>query len=109
WIPGRPTSALEQGIYDPGSDVLNRFLDGLVQHLTPQGEGWLILSDLAEQLGLRSRDEFLQRITDAGLTVIGTHETTPRHSRASDTDDPLHAARSQERTILWRLGARRDT
>jgi methylase of polypeptide subunit release factors len=109
WIPGRPTSALERGIYDPGSDVLNRFLDGLVQHLTPQGEGWLILSDLAEQLGLRTRDELLHRIADAGLTVTGTHETTPRHSRASDTGDPLHAARSKERTILWRVGARRDT
>lgn len=109
WIPGRPTSALEQGIYDPGSDVLGRFLDGLAQHLTPQGEGWLILSDLAEHLGLRTRDELRTRIADAGLTVIGTHETTPRHSRASDTDDPLHAARSRERTILWRVGARRDT
>ena len=109
WIPGRPTSALEQGIYDPGSDVLGRFLDGLAQHLTPQGEGWLILSDLAEHLGLRTCDELLTRIADAGLTVIGTHETTPRHSRASDTGDPLHAARSKERTILWRVGARRDT
>ncbi len=106
WIPGRPTSALEQGIYDPGSDVLNRFLDGLVQHLTPQGEGWLILSDLAEQLGLRTRDDLLDRIADAGLTVIGTHETTPRHPRAADGADPLHAARSRERTILWRLAAR---
>jgi methylase of polypeptide subunit release factors len=106
WIPGRPTSALEQGIYDPGSDVLGRFLDGLVQHLTPQGEGWLILSDLAEQLGLRTRDELLHRIADAGLTVIGTHETTPRHPRAADGADPLHAARSRERTILWRLAAR---
>ncbi|MEB8324568.1 class I SAM-dependent methyltransferase [Dietzia kunjamensis] len=109
WIPGRPTSALEQGIYDPGSDVLTRFLNGLAEHLTPQGEGWLILSDLAEHLGLRSRDELLQRIADAGLTVLGTHETTPRHPRAADDADPLHAARSQERTILWRLGARRDT
>lgn len=109
WIPGHPTSALEQGIYDPGSDVLGRFLDGLAQHLTPQGEGWLILSDLAEHLGLRTRDELLTRIADAGLAVLGTHETTPRHPRAADDADPLHAARSQERTILWQLGARRDT
>lgn len=109
WIPGRPTSALEQGIYDPGSDVLTRFLDGLAQHLTPLGEGWLILSDLAEQLGLRSRDDLLGRIDAAGLTVIGSHETTPRHPRAADSADPLHVARSKERTVLWRLGARRHT
>ncbi|AWH93915.1 methylase [Dietzia lutea] len=106
WIPGRPTSALEQGIYDPDSDVLHRFLHELPEHLTPRGEGWLILSDLAEHLGLRTRDELLARIADAGLTVVGTHETTPRHSRATDSADPLHPARAEERTILWRLAAR---
>lgn len=106
WIPGRPTSDLEQGIYDPDSDMLHRFLAELPEHLTPQGEGWLILSDLAEHLGLRTRDELLARVADAGLTVVGTHETTPRHSRAADTADPLHAARAKERTVLWRLAAR---
>ncbi|EFV90290.1 putative RNA methyltransferase [Dietzia cinnamea P4] len=106
WIPGRPTSALEQGIYDPDSDVLHRFLAELPVQLTPRGEGWLILSDLAEHLGLRTRDELLARIADAGLTVVGTHETTPRHSRAADTADPLHVARAKERTVLWRLAAR---
>ncbi|MBB0991425.1 methylase, partial [Dietzia sp. SLG510A3-30A2] len=60
----------------------------------------------AEHLGLRTRDELLTRIAGAGLTVIGTHETTPRHPRAADGADPLHAARSRERTILWRLAAR---
>lgn len=105
WIPGRPTSDLERGIYDPGSDVLHRFLDGLADHLTPQGEGWLVLSDLADLLGLRSRDALLERIGAAGLTVTGTHETAPRHPRATDHADPLHAVRSQERTILWRLAA----
>ncbi|MFN3602939.1 MAG: methyltransferase, partial [Dietzia sp.] len=109
WIPGRPTSALERGIYDPGSDVLHRFLSGLAEHLTPQGEGWLILSDLAEHLGLRTRDDLLGRIDAAGLIVMGTCETTPRHSRAADSADPLHAARSKERTILWRVGARLST
>lgn len=106
WIPGRPTSDLEQGIYDPDSDMLHRFLAELPEHLTPQGEGWLILSDLAEHLGLRTRDELLARIADARLTVVGTHETTPRHSRAADSTDPVHAARAKERTILWRLAAR---
>lgn len=106
WLPGTPTSDLELGIYDPASEVLHRFLDGLANRLTPGGEGWLILSDLAEILGLRSREEFLSRIAEAGLEVVGTHETAPRHSRASDTSDPLHAARSRERTLLWRLAPR---
>lgn len=103
WLPGRPTSPLELGIYDPASDVLNRFLRQLPDHLTPQGEGWLILSDLAEHLGLRTRDELLARVADAGLAVAGRDETAPRHSRVTDRTDPLHAARARERTILWRL------
>lgn len=109
--PGRPTWALdptsapEQGKYDPESDVLTRFLAELPEHLTPRGEGWLILSDLAEHLGLWTRDEILARIANVGLTVTGRHETTPRHPRAADLDDPLHAARARERTILSRLAA----
>ena len=109
WIPGRPTSSLEQGIYDPKSDVLHRFLRELPEHLTPNGEGWLILSDLAEHLGLRTRQELLQRIEGAGLTVLGTHGAAPRHPRAADHDDPLHAARSRETTMLWRLAAGRSS
>lgn len=105
WIPGRPTSALEQGIYDPKSDVLHRYFAGLANRLTPGGEGWLILSDLAELLGLRTREELLRRISEAGLVVVDTIDTAARHSRAADDTDPLHAARSRERTSLWRLRA----
>lgn len=103
WLPGKPSSALELGIYDASSAMLNRFLDGLRDHLTPHGEGWLILSDLAEHLGLRTRADLLARISAAGLEVAGRRETTPRHRRATDSADPLHDQRSRERTILWRL------
>jgi SAM-dependent methyltransferase len=103
WLPARPTSALELGIYDTGSDLLHRFLDGLTEHLMPGGEGWLVLSDLAEHLGLRTRDELLTRIADAGLRVAGRDDTSPRHPRANDAADLLHEARRREVTSLWRL------
>jgi SAM-dependent methyltransferase len=103
WLPARPTSALELGIYDAGSDLLHRFLDELSEHLMPGGEGWLVLSDLAEHLGLRTRDELLTRIADAGLRVAGRHDTSPRHPRANDAADLLHEARRREVTSLWRL------
>lgn len=103
WLPGAPTSALELGIYDDASGMLHGFLTGLAEHLTPGGEGWLVLSDLAEHLELRSRDQLLAMITQAGLEVAGTASTTPRHGRAADTQDVLHAARRQEVTTLWRL------
>lgn len=106
WLPGEPTSALEAGIYDPGSDMLRRFLAGLAEHLEPGGEGWLVLSDLAEHLGLRTREELLGWIADGGLEVVDRLETVPRHGRASDAKDALHAARRAEVTSLWRLAVR---
>ena len=105
WLPARPTSLLEQAVYDEGSQMLKGFLAGLASHLCPGGEGWLILSDLAEHLGLRTRAELQGWIDEAGLKVLGRVDTLPRHAKAQDTTDPLHAARSAEVTSLWRLAA----
>ncbi|WP_069163081.1 methyltransferase [Nocardia altamirensis] len=103
WLPARPTSALEHGVYDLDSAMLHGFLGGLAAHLNPGGEGWLILSDLAEHLGLRTRDDLLTMITAARLRIIDKTDTTPHHPRTKDTTDPLHAARAAETTSLWRL------
>ncbi len=105
WLPARPSSAIEQAVYDEGSRMLKGFLAGLHEHLEPGGEGWLVLSDLAEHLGLRSRDDLLGWIAAAGLRVLGRLDTRPRHGKAQDAGDPLHAARAAEVTSLWRLGA----
>lgn len=106
WVPARPSSPIEHAVYDPESRMLHGFLDGLAAHLEPGGEGWLILSDIAEHLGLRTREELLAAIEKAGLKVIGRLDIRPHHPRASDPDDPLHAARSAELTSLWRLAVR---
>jgi methylase of polypeptide subunit release factors len=105
WIPARPSSPIEHAVYDPESRMLRGFLGGLAQHLEPGGEGWLILSDLAEHLGLRSRAELLAAIEAAGLKVLGKTDIRPQHPKASDETDPLHAARAAELTSLWRLAA----
>ncbi len=106
WLPARANSPLEHAIYDPDSRMLLGFLNGLAAHLEPGGEGWLILSDLAEHLGLRSRESLLTAIDAAGLNVVGRLDTKPTHPRAADATDPLHAARAAEVTSLWRLAAR---
>jgi methylase of polypeptide subunit release factors len=103
WVPARPTSPLEQAIYDPDSRMLHGFLNGLAAHLEPGGEGWLLLSDLAEHLELRSRAELLSAFEQAGLVVAGKSDIRPHHPRASDQADPLRAARAAELTSLWRL------
>ena len=105
WLPARPGSPLEGAVYDEGSRMLMGFINGLAAHLAPHGEGWLILSDFAEHLGLRTRVELLAAIRAAGLKVLGRIEAKPVHAKATDASDPLHEARAAEVTSLWRLGA----
>lgn len=106
WLPARPSSAIERAIYDPDSEMLRGFLNGLPEHLEPGGEGWLILSDLAEHLGLRSRADLLAAFDTAGLKVLDRIDIRPKHPRAADMTDALHAARAAEVTSLWRLTVR---
>jgi len=103
WLPGKPVSAVEQAVYDPDHRMLRGFLSGVGAHLAPGGEAWLILSDLAEHLGLRSRAQLMQWIDEGGLQVRDRLDVRPRHGKAHDRGDPLHAARSREVTSLWRL------
>ncbi|QWE20209.1 class I SAM-dependent methyltransferase [Polynucleobacter sp. AP-Kolm-20A-A1] len=106
WLPARPSSSLEHAVYDPESQMLKGFLGNLKDHLLPNGEGWLILSDIAEHLGLRTREVLLDWIEQAGLTVLGRVDTKPTHHKVFDKTDALHAARSKEVTSLWRLGVK---
>ena len=106
WIPSRPSSPLEHAIYDFESRMLRGFLDRLAAHLTPGGEGWLLLSDIAEHLGLRTREELHSWIAKAGLKVLGKTDIKPKHPRAADTTDALHTARAAEITSLWRLAVK---
>ena len=104
WVPARPTSPIEHAVYDEDSKMLKGFLSGLHAHLTPEGEGWLILSDLAEHLGLRSRETLLRWIEEGGLEVLERKDIRPQHAKTKDTQDPLYIARAAEVTSLWRLG-----
>lgn len=104
WLPARPSSVLESAVYDDGSKMLKGFLNGLKAHLSDTGEGWLILSDFAEHLGLRTREELQGWINEAGLKVLDKIDTKAKHQKVLDVTDPLHAARKAEVTSLWRLG-----
>ena len=103
WLPVWATTSLEQAVYDPDSRMLRGFFAGLAAHLRPGGEGWLILSDLAEHLGLRSRADLLAWTEAAGLRVVGRLDIRPHHRKAQNASDPLHSARAAEVTSLWRL------
>ncbi|WP_027797371.1 methyltransferase [Paraburkholderia acidipaludis] len=106
WVPARPASPIEYAVFDPDSRMLRGFLDGLKDHLEPGGEGWLILSDFAEHLGLRTREALSEMIASAGLMVAGREDIRARHPKAADRTDPLYEARAKEVTSLWRLKVR---
>jgi methylase of polypeptide subunit release factors len=106
WIPARPSSPIEHAIFDPDSRMLRGFVSGLAEHLEPGGEGWLVLSDIAEHLGLRTREELLGLFETSGLRVVERLDVRPHHPKAADQSDPLHEARTKETTSLWRLAAR---
>lgn len=103
WLPAKPSSTIEQAVYDPDSRMLRAFLAGVGARLSADGEAWLILSDLAEHLGLRSREQLLGWIAAGGLQVRSRADIRPRHGKAQDRADPLHAARAKEVTSLWCL------
>lgn len=103
WLPAIPTSPVEAAVYDPDSQMLKAFLAGAAEHLTPAGEAWLVLSDIAELLGLRSRQELMGWITAGGLTVADRLDTHPRHPKTRNQTDALHKVRAKETTSLWRL------
>lgn len=92
WIPARPMTVLDHAVYDEDSRMLRGFLERVRDHLNPGGEVWLVLSDLAERLGLRSRDELVRLVRAGGLQVVSRADIAPRHRRAR-----------AETTSLWRL------
>lgn len=105
WLPAKANAPIEYAIYDPNSQMLKAFLKGVTAHLNEDGEAWLILSDLAEHLGLRTNEELQKWIADAGLTIVEKLDITPKHAKSSDQSDPLYAARAKEITSLYRLKA----
>jgi methylase of polypeptide subunit release factors len=103
WLPAKPSSPIEFAIYDHESVMLLAFLNGLKTHLTDDGEGWLIMSDFAEHLGLRDKDELRNAIEQAGLYIEEKLDIKPKHGKVMDKTDRLHQARNAEVTSLWRL------
>ena len=103
WLPATPTSPVEAAIYDPESQMLRSFLAGAASRLNAAGEAWLIISDIAEHLALRSREALLGWIKDNGLIVVDRMDAKPNHPKTRNQTDALHKARAKEITSLWRL------
>ena len=106
WLPGKPSSVIETAIYDANSAMLKGFLNGVLEHLNANGQAWLIISDLAERIGLRQPNDLNDWIAQANLRILKRYDTQPLHSKSQDSSDPLYQARSQEITSLYCLVAK---
>jgi methylase of polypeptide subunit release factors len=104
WIPEAAATGLDHAVFDPGGRLLRGFVEGVPDHLEPGGQAWLVLSDLAERLGLRPRRFLADTVASAGLVVLGQRATLARHPRSQDRGDPLHLSRSEEIITLSILG-----
>ena len=105
WLPAKPSSLIETALYDPNSQMLRAFLNGVAAHLNAQGQAWLIMSNLAELIGLRGAEDLHHWMAAAGLRLVAKHDTAPKHAKAQDASDVLYAARSQEITSVYCLMA----
>ncbi len=103
WLPAKANTAIEHAVYDPDSKMLKGFLNGVKKYLAVKGEAWLILSDLAEHLELRTSEELHEWIATAGLQVVEKLDIKPQHPKSQDSNDALAKARMKELTSLYRL------
>lgn len=103
WLPVKPSSSIETALYDPEHQMLKAFLSNAVNHLNPQGQVWLIMSNIAEHLGLRSPQALQQWFSSAGLQVIHKSDIQPQHPKSKHQHSALSYARNLETTSLWQL------
>lgn len=103
WVPEPPKNRIDKAVFDEGSQMLKGFLEGLPKHLAKNGRGALLISNLAELLGLREPGWLEAQFEQNLLTVVAKFEMTAKHGKAKDKSDPLHAVRSQEVTTLYVL------
>jgi SAM-dependent methyltransferase len=103
WVPEPPKNKIDRAVFDEDSQMLKGFLSGLNKHLAPKGRGALIISNLAELLGLREPGALEALFVEYGVKCIETFEIGAKHGKAKDKSDPLHEARSKEITAMYLL------
>lgn len=103
WVPEAPKNRIDRAVYDEDSAVLRGFLAGLAEHLAPNGEGLLLLSDLPVLLGLRPATWLQEELERHQLTIRWQHSTRAYHQKATTRVDQLHSTRAKEQTTLYAI------
>ena len=122
WIPATDSQSmgaswLDRAIYDENDTMLRQFLHRVALHLSNKHDSqvWLIVSDLAEHLQLRTRDQLHAWIAEGGLEIVETKKATAQPTRAKkskrqEMEDQFFPkvvqARQAETTYLFQLRKR---
>ncbi len=109
WIPEPAKNRIDRAVFDENSEMLSGFVAQLSQHLSDNGRGLLIVSNLAVLLGLRSADFLPNLFLQHGLTCTARFDAAAKHRKAKDKRDPLHQARRDELTTLYVLQKQSET
>lgn len=104
WVPETPRTRLDRAVFDEGGATLARFVEGARARLSEEGVVAILVSDLAERIGLREPGHVVGLGESAGLRHLSTFDAQASHGRARDGGDPLHAARAAERVQLVLFG-----
>ena len=105
WVPEAPKNRVDRAVFDEGGAMLEAFLEGVPAHLALKGRGVLLISNLAELLGLRAPGALEAAFARHGLTCVKKLDARARHQKAKDTEDALYAVRSKEVVSLYVLQA----
>ena len=106
WLPAPARTRLDRAVYDPDASFATRWLDGLREHLRAGGQGWLLISDLPERLGLRGPDWIPARADAAGLALLERRERRALPALRAQRGDPIAAERSAEQIQLFQFGTK---
>lgn len=119
WLPGAPASVLETAVYDAENGMLCEFLRtcSVGGFLAPDADVFVVMSGLAEDVGLRPRGWLEVLFQNNGFEVVGKESKARRsaehrHKSKSRKRDPRKAepasvedARANEEVTLWHLKA----
>jgi predicted RNA methylase len=106
WLPGNAAKHLDDAVYDsPKQDTIRRFLTHAHQYLHPDGQIYLIMSNLGILLGLYQEDDLHQMVEEGNLEIVKVWHTTfeTKKSKRKAEELPIESARAKEVISLYQL------
>jgi methylase of polypeptide subunit release factors len=106
WLPGYAAKRLDEAVYDsPKQDIVRRFLENVHQYLDPDGQIYLLMSNLGILLGLFQEQDLHQMFERCNLEVATVYATKIKTNKSNMKAKELsiESARTNEVIYLYHL------